>query len=128
MRHGDLVQVETGRCRCGLAAPRIWFRGRSDDMLIVKGVKIFPSNVQAVVSEFAPELTGAFTIRRPRSGSVDGPLRVVCEIAGADDPALKEKFENRARSVIGVRIDCELVPIGRLGTDDAQKGVWVTNE
>ena len=128
MRHGDLVEVTTERCRCGLHAPRLWFRGRSDDMLIVKGVKIFPSNVQAVVSEFAPDLPGAFTIRRPRADAVDGPLRVVCESRRAEDCDLKEKFERRAREVIGVRIECELVPAGTLRSDEAQKRVWLTSD
>lgn len=127
MRHGDVVEVTTAPCKCGLAAPRLWFRGRSDDMLIVKGVKIFPGNIQAVVSGFAPALTGMFTIRAP-SSSADDALVVVCESARADDVELKVQFEQRARNVIGVRVDCRLVPAGMLGSDDSQKNKWVTNE
>jgi len=128
MRHGDLVEVTTDRCRCGLHSPRLWFRGRSDDMLIVKGVKIFPSNVQAVVSEFAPDLSGVFIIRKPRLGTIDGSLTVVCESLHPEDLSLKERLERRAREVIGVRIECELVSTGALGSDDAQKQKWLTNE
>lgn len=127
MRHGDLVEVATSRCRCGLDAPRLWFRGRSDDMLIIKGVKIFPSTVQAVVSGFAPDLTGQFTIRAP-SRTIDGSLEVLCECTRVDDAELKSNFERRAREVIGVRVECRLVPVGTLGSDGAQKNLWVTND
>ncbi|NDH51385.1 MAG: phenylacetate--CoA ligase family protein [Betaproteobacteria bacterium] len=128
MRHGDLVELSTEPCRCGMHAPRLWFRGRSDDMLIVKGVKIFPSNIQAVVSEFAPDLSGAFTIRRPNLDDAAGLLRVVCESVRVADPDLKGNFERRARDRIGVRIECELVPLGTLGADQAQKGKWLTDD
>ncbi len=126
MRHGDVMEVDVERCPCGLGAPRLRFLGRSDDMLIVRGVKLFPSNIQAVVSQFAPALNGAFAIRRPRSGTVDGPLRVVCESAESENlAALRDRFERRAREVIGVRVECELVAPGTLTTDRAQKSDWV---
>jgi hypothetical protein len=45
-----------------------------------------------------------------------------------EDLSLKERLERRAREVIGVRIECELVSTGALGSDDAQKQKWLTNE
>lgn len=129
MRHGDVVRATAVPCRCGLGAPRIWFQGRSDDMLIVRGVKVFPSSIQSVVSHFAPDLSGAFAVRRPRPDAVDAPLRVVCECAretGATE--LRERFEHRARELIGVRIECELVAVGTLGADRAQKATWVVDD
>ncbi len=130
MRHGDVVGVDARPCHCGIAAPRIRFRGRSDDMLIVRGVKVFPSSVQAVAAQFRPALTGAVAVRRPsKAGSVDGPLRVVCEcVPGSESDALKEAFERRARDAIGVRVESEFVQPGSLTTEGGQKGKWVLSD
>lgn len=126
MRHGDVVRVTTGPCSCGRHSPRIWFRGRSDDMLIVRGVKVFPSSVSAVVSQFAPQLNGAFAIRRSRSSATEDVLRIVCESsAGQESVEFKEMLETRTRDVVGVRVECEFVSIGTLSTEGAQKAKGV---
>ncbi|MBP5858545.1 phenylacetate--CoA ligase family protein [Marivibrio halodurans] len=122
MRHGDVVRVSTERCACGLESPRIWFSGRSDDMLIVRGVKVFPGSVSAAVAQFIPEVNGAFAIRRSKTDAIESVLRLVCEAppqATATD--LKSRLETRTRDVVGVRVECELVPVGTLNSDGEQK-------
>ena len=47
-------QVRTSPCPCGRTGPRVRCIGRTDDMLIVRGVNVFPSAVREVVSAFAP--------------------------------------------------------------------------
>lgn len=129
MRHADIVTVSTSLCPCGLGSPRIKFVGRADDMLIVRGVKIFPSALQAVVSQFAPRLSGALAIRRSRSLAQEGPLRVVCEWDEGDGgDALSASFEERARALLGVRVRCELTPPGSLGQEGQQKAVWMLDD
>ncbi len=56
-RTRDHVRVGVGRCACGRTAPRVRCIGRTDDMLIVRGVNVFPSAVREVVNEFTPEVT-----------------------------------------------------------------------
>ena len=53
-RTRDHVVVGTRPCPCGRPGPRIRCIGRTDDMLIVRGVNVFPSAVRDVVSGFAP--------------------------------------------------------------------------
>ena len=53
-RTRDHVQVRTSPCACGRTGPRVRCIGRTDDMLIVRGVNVFPSAVREVVSAFAP--------------------------------------------------------------------------
>ena len=65
-RTRDHVQVRTGTCKCGRTAPRVRCVGRTDDMLIVRGVNVFPSAVREVVSAFAPEISGNILVR-PRT-------------------------------------------------------------
>jgi phenylacetate-coenzyme A ligase PaaK-like adenylate-forming protein len=46
---GDHVEVRTSPCGCGRTGPRVRCVGRTDDMLIVRGVNVFPSAVREVV-------------------------------------------------------------------------------
>ena len=51
-RTKDLTSIEYGPCECGRTQPRIQkFKGRSDDMLIIRGVNVFPSQVEAALLE-----------------------------------------------------------------------------
>lgn len=128
MRHADIVRLQVSTCDCGLSTPRMRFLGRSDDMLIVRGVKIFPSSVQAVVSEFVPRLAGPMALVGSPTGMVDGPLEVVCEAGNEDDiNRVAVAFEVRARELLGVRVHCRLVPTGTLQVQGAQKGRWIVN-
>lgn len=61
--YGDIVQVYTKPCpNCGFPGKRIRIIGRSDDMLIVKGVNIYPSAIKQVISSFVPKVTGEMRI------------------------------------------------------------------
>lgn len=60
---GDLVQVFTETCPgCGFTGPRLKVVGRSDDLLIVKGVNVYPSAIKKVISSFDEMLTGEFRV------------------------------------------------------------------
>jgi phenylacetate-CoA ligase len=94
-RSRDHVKVWTSRCACGSAALRARCIGRTDDMLIVRGVNVFPSAVREIVARFQPRVTGAMVIR-PRSRGVkqDPPLPIVVE-------GDKEIAETIAREIRG---------------------------
>src|SRR4029077_7547334 len=67
-RSRDHVQVWSSRCACGSSALRVRCIGRTDDMLIVRGVNVFPSAVREVVARFHPRVTGAILIQPRRRG------------------------------------------------------------
>lgn len=124
-RIGDLVRVEgTGRCDCGRTGLRIRCVGRADDMLIVRGVNVYPSAVLDVVSSFAPQTTGEMAIMLDRPGTrQEPPLRVVVEHGaepGALD-ALKHRLEAEIRQRLIFRAQVELVPPGTLAPKGAMK-------
>ena len=81
-RTRDHVVVSTAPCPCGRTGPRIRCIGRTDDMLIVRGVNVFPSAVREVVSGFAPAVSGHILVR-PKAPGVkqDPPLPVSVELA-----------------------------------------------
>jgi phenylacetate-CoA ligase len=116
-RTRDHVQVRTSPCPCGRTGPRVRCVGRTDDMLIVRGVNVFPSAVREVVSGFAPDVSGHVLVR-PQSPGVkqEPPLPVSVELArdATDDPLLAQAIRERIRAVLVVQTQVELVPWGSL--------------
>lgn len=116
-RTRDHVQVRTSPCRCGRTGPRVRCVGRTDDMLIVRGVNLFPSAVREVVSAFAPAVSGNILVRPETPGvKQEPPLPVSVELAhgAVADDALAEAIRERLRSVLVVQTRVELVPWGSL--------------
>lgn len=116
---GDLVRVTLEPCTCGLSGMRIEILGRVDDMLLVKGVNVFPSAVRDLVLSFADEVTGSIRVLRPGSGPVvEPPLRVKVECRGAPDADaqanLKQRIEREMRTRLRVHADVALFREGEL--------------
>jgi phenylacetate-CoA ligase len=115
-RSRDHVRLAVGPCACGRTSPRVRCIGRTDDMLIVRNVNVFPSAVREVVSEFVPAVSGVIMIR-PRSPGVrqEPPLPVRVEAAaGAAVEGLAERIRARLRERLIVATEIELVPEGSL--------------
>ena len=73
-------------CACGRTAPRVRCIGRTDDMLIVRGVNVFPTALREIVNEFAPAVSGVISVRpRTKGFRQDPPLTVVVELAEGGD-------------------------------------------
>jgi phenylacetate-CoA ligase len=116
-RTRDHVRVRIGPCPCGRTGPRVRCVGRTDEMLIVRGVNVFPSAVREVVSSFAPRVSG-YVLVKPRADGVkqEPPLPVAVELARgveADDD-LAEAIRGRLREVLVVQAAVELVSWGSL--------------
>jgi phenylacetate-CoA ligase len=120
-RTRDHVVVKTSPCPCGRTGPRIRCVGRTDDMLIVRGVNVFPSAIREVVSEFAPQVSGHIMVR-PRAAGVkqDPPLPVSVEL-GRDERGhdeLADAIRERLRERLVVQTQVELVPWGSLSRSE----------
>jgi phenylacetate-CoA ligase len=114
-RTRDHVEVRTSACPCGRTGPRVRCIGRTDDMLIVRGVNVFPSAVREVVSSFAPRVSGHILVEPQKPGpKQDPPLPVSVELApgAAEDPALANAIRDRLREALVVQTSVELVPWG----------------
>jgi phenylacetate-CoA ligase len=116
-RTRDHVEVWTSTCACGRTTPRVRCIGRTDDMLIVRGVNVFPSAVREVVSAFAPDVSGHILVR-PRAEGVkqEPPLPVSVELARGAAPHddLADAIRERLRNVLVVQTRVDLVPWGSL--------------
>jgi phenylacetate-CoA ligase len=116
-RTRDHVEVRTRPCSCGRTGPRIRCVGRTDDMLIVRGVNVFPSAVRDVVAGFAPAVSGHAVVRPASSGvKQEPPLPVAVELArdASSDEGLAEAIRERLREALVVQTRVELVPYGTL--------------
>ena len=116
-RTRDHVVVKTSECPCGRTGPRIRCIGRTDDMLIVRGVNVFPSAIREVVAEFAPRVSGVILVRPTAQGpKQDPPLPVSVELAeGAEpDAELAEAIAKRLRDALVAQMAVEFVPFGTL--------------
>ncbi len=116
-RSRDHVEVWSGPCKCGRTSPRVRCIGRTDDMLIVRGVNVFPSAIREVVSEFMPAVSG-YILVKPRQLGVnqDPPLPIMIELAKEQiaDLILAEAIQSRLRSVLVFSAAVELLPHGAL--------------
>lgn len=116
-RTRDHVEVWTSPCACGRTAPRVRCIGRTDDMLIVRGVNVFPTAIREIVAGFAPTVSGLIQVRPSAPGvRQEPPLPVAVELAKdvAPDPALAEAIAAQIRAALVVTATVELVPWGTL--------------
>jgi phenylacetate-CoA ligase len=116
-RTRDHVHVRASPCRCGRTSPRVRCVGRTDDMLVVRGVNVFPSAVREVVSAFAPDVSGHVVVKPRAAGAKqEPPLPVSVELArgAAADAALADAIRDRLRDVLVVQTHVDLVPWGSL--------------
>jgi phenylacetate-CoA ligase len=112
-RTGDIIRIEnTEVCKCGCAGFRFRVIGRSDDMVVVRGLNMFPTMVAAVVTSFE-ELSGDYRIVLDAPPPYD-VLPVEVELAegiqGID--ALSLRLERRFKQDLGATIRVKTVPYG----------------
>lgn len=125
-RSGDLVEITGTDCACGRTSYKLRCYGRTDDMLLVRGINVWPTAVHGVVSDFAPRTTGAMRIVLDFDGHVtnDNLLVKVEHAAGLTDAArdgLAHEISSAIRSRLSFRADIRMVPAGELEPPGAAK-------
>jgi phenylacetate-CoA ligase len=107
-RTGDVTSFVDEPCPCGRTHRRIArFSGRVDDMLVIRGVNVFPSAVEAALLD-DPALGGQYAIVVDRRGSLP-ELEVHAELASAelgDEVAVRlaKRLEERLRLRVTVAV------------------------
>ncbi len=116
-RTRDHAVVTGTRCDCGRTAPMIRVFGRTDDMLIVKGINVFPSAVRDVVTSFEPRTTGNLRIIADFPGyTTQRPLRIKVEHGpalagdGGGIERLRQELAERLRGLLNFAPAVEMVP------------------
>ena len=113
---GDLIQIFIEPCGCGWPEMRFKIPGRADDMLIIKGVNLYPSALKGLVGELEPRTSGALRIVLEQPGPlVKPPLKIRIEygfkdISADDLHKLKTELTQLIKDRLRVKPDIELVP------------------
>ena len=117
-RSRDHVVVNMQPNPTGRTGPRIRCVGRTDDMLIVRGVNLFPSAIRSILKEFTPDVSGMLQIRPKEHGVLQTPpLPIVVELGEGvsdPDPDLQQRITTEIRSRLLVGADIQLVPYGTI--------------
>jgi phenylacetate-CoA ligase len=97
-RTRDITSINPVPCRCGRTFLRVnRFTGRTDDMLIIRGVNVYPSQIESILLE-AEGLSPHYQIIVTREGSLD-EMEVQVEISGSNFSDTIKELQNRERSV-----------------------------
>jgi phenylacetate-CoA ligase len=125
-RSGDHVTVTAMGGPGGRTTPAIRCFGRTDDMLIVRGINLFPSAVQDVISAMKPLVAGIVRVLADFEGhTTQGNLKLLVERAqGAqpqDDAATAAQVEARVRNALAVKAEVRMVRHGFFDAPGAQK-------
>ncbi|MFM7322883.1 MAG: phenylacetate--CoA ligase family protein, partial [Armatimonadota bacterium] len=126
-RTGDLVETEVaGRCVCGtfdIALPG-GILGRTDDMVVVRGVNLWPAAVEAVVRRF-PEVVEHVAVLGHRDAMAEVRVTIEPEEGGVDPDSLRERVEASLRTALGLRIPVEVAPPGTLPRYEFKARRWI---
>ena len=114
-RTKDLCTLMDGKCECGRTSVRMGrIVGRSDDMLIIRGINVFPSQVESVILEM-PEFEPQYMLIVDREKNLD-TLQVQVEVRRdffSDDIGrmlnMKKRLADRLKSVLSIGVDVRLM-------------------
>ena len=109
-RTGDIITLSgTGRTAGGVTAPRFRVVGRADDMVVVRGLNMFPAMVQGVIHQFR-ELSGEYRIVLASPPPHDVlPMEVELAEAGSAE-GLRAAIEGAIKRQLGATAKVTLLP------------------
>jgi phenylacetate-CoA ligase len=117
---GDITSFDDEVCPCGRTHPRLMrISGRVDDMLIIRGINVFPSQIEYALMAI-PEVGQHFQIVVDRKGALDDMLvRVEVSKESFSDKitdlmAIRKSVEHKLRNTLNVAVNVELVEPGSL--------------
>jgi phenylacetate-coenzyme A ligase PaaK-like adenylate-forming protein len=125
-RTGDIAALRRDPCPCGRTLVRMsQITGRRDDMLVIRGVNIYPSEVERVLLEH-PSVSPDYLLVVDERG--DAPeLVALCEHRSpvAGQSAGQEELEARLRAALGMRVQVRVLPGGTVPRSEVGKAVRV---
>ena len=110
-RTRDLTRLLPGTARTMRRMEKI--TGRSDDMLIIRGVNVFPSQIEELILK-QPELSPHYVLELSKDGPMDHLTVLVELVPGAPDRGSAGKLQHYIKSLIGVTTDVKIVPLSTI--------------
>ncbi len=126
-RTRDITRLLTGPCPCGLPYPRHdRVLGRTDDMVKVKGVNIYPGQVEDVLKNI-DGVSSEYQIVLNREDGKDTMLLRFEQQAGFDGPNLEQRIKKYFKSKVGLSINAQALTIGSLPRSEKKTSRVVDN-
>ena len=135
-RTRDLCTLMDGQCECGRTSVRMGrIQGRSDDMLIIRGINVFPSQVESVVLSL-PEFAPRYMLVVDREKNLDTllvqvELRQEVFTSTFDTPAavdaLEKKLANKLKSVLSIAAKVQLKAPGTIERSQGKSAHVIDN-
>jgi phenylacetate-coenzyme A ligase PaaK-like adenylate-forming protein len=126
-RTGDIAALRRGTCECGRTLAKMSkIAGRRDDMLVIRGVNVYPSEVERVLlgePAIAPDYLLVLDEREAQARLV-----ACCEFETDGPPPVeaRQQIESRLRAELGISVGVRLVPPGTVPRTEVGKAVRVT--
>lgn len=123
----EIVWADAGED--GLLRMRFRIIGRTDEMLVIKGVNFFPQSLLSIVPEFAPRMEPFYSVIRPGEGKVER-LKVVFETSlpeGSERESLEKALEHRVSEVFQIGVSITWLQPGKLPRE-GNKARFLINE
>ena len=115
-RTKDLTSITYGKCECGRTTPRISkFKGRTDDMKVIRGVNVFPTQVETALLKLGGGVESHYLMIVDRENNMD-VLTVMVEVDEkffSDEirqlDALKKRIGDALKQALGIAVNVKLV-------------------
>lgn len=115
-RTKDLTSIDYSTCECGRTMPRISkFKGRTDDMKVIRGVNVFPTQVETVLLSMGGDISNHYMMIVDRENNAD-KLTVMVEVNDnvfSDEigklEGLKKQVAENLKQALGISVDVKLV-------------------
>lgn len=124
-RTGDIAALRRGTCECGRTLVKMSkVTGRKDDMLVIRGVNVYPSEIERVLLAESAVSPDYVLVVDERDGGRD--LIACCErISGRPEEDLRAALEHSLREALGLRVAVAIVPPGSVPRTEVGKAVRV---
>ncbi|MBK8065419.1 MAG: phenylacetate--CoA ligase [Betaproteobacteria bacterium] len=110
-RTRDLTRLLPGTARTMRRMEKI--TGRSDDMMIIRGVNVFPTQIEELILK-QPELSPHYVLELTKDGPLDHMTVLVELQPGGADELAAARLQHNIKSYIGVSADVKIVPISSI--------------
>lgn len=112
-RTSDIIEVTaTEPCSCGRTSPRFRVIGRVDDMLVIRGINVFPGRVVDAIHRFSDRLTGEYRVQVSREAPIQEFRVVVEERSPGASPRLAAELADALEKSLSIRPTIQLVAAG----------------
>ena len=121
---GDITRLLPGANTTGRTMRRMaGIRGRSDDLIILRGVNVYPTQLEAVLVGLG-QVSPHYHVVLTRTGVLD---ELTLRVEAPDTPTLRGEIERQVKVLVGVSVRCELCEAGSLPRSEGGKLRRVTD-